>query len=468
MKIADFFINIGTQGDTKELDKAIKKMDEAQAKEKARAQFKEKIVRINRLIEKATKTEQVERLKNIKNQIRDNYVNDIKLKKLKAQSASLKEQNAQWIGLVKGVTGFVTGVTGAVFMMDKLANSVLKTNQLYTNFSKQTGISIGNLNRMAGLAKLSGMNLPVEQVAGDLNSLQQKIFRLGLTGEGAGIFAQLGMNPVGMNSDQFITSLRQRLKGLSEVQKSYVLDQLGLSREWLNVLDLSDDVYSKLIKESRKLQLTEFERKEIAKYTLIQQQNNMRFELAKQKLLVALLPLMTKLTEAASKFAMAFSDTKGLMVVKDIAIWLGIAAIRAGAIGKALSALKGLAGLFGLGGLLGIGAKTAGKAGGGLLARAGLGIGAKAALGGSNAWNPVGWLLLAWTAFDIFNLLKQWFAKDSEEDENEPPVDMAGGMQYSTVSSNIANHFYNNPAPQQAITNELDLYVSRYLQGAKK
>ncbi|MBQ2175354.1 MAG: hypothetical protein II453_09905 [Alphaproteobacteria bacterium] len=446
MKIADFFINIGTQGDTKELDKAIKKMDEAQAKEKARAQFKEKIVRINRLIEKATKAEQVERLKSIKNQIKDNYVNDIKLKRLKAQSASIKEQNAQWIGLVKGVTAFVTGVTTAVFMMDRLSNSVLKTNQLYTNFSKQTGISIGNLNRMAGLAKLSGMNLPVEQVASDLNSLQQKIFRLGLTGEGSGIFAQLGMNPIGMNSDDFITSLRQRFKGLNEVQKSYVLDQLGLSREWLNVLDLSDDVYSNLIKESKKLQLSEYERKEIAKYTLIQQQNNMRFELAKQKLLVALLPIMTKLTEAASKFAMAFSNDKGVSIMRDLAFWLGIAAMRAGVLRKALGFLTGA----------------------GLMAKTGAKIGAKAALGGSNAWNPVGWGLLIWTAVDIFQLLKQWFTKDTEADDNEAPTDIPPGLQYATVSSNIANHFYNNPAPQQAITSELDWYVSRYISGAKK
>lgn len=461
MKIADFFINIATKGDTRELDKTIQKMEQAQAKEKARVQFKEKILRINKLIEKATKTEQIDRLKNIKNQIRDNYVNQVRLTRLKEQNAALKEQQAHWVGMVKGVAAFAASIGGALVLMDKLSNSVLKTNQLYTNFSRQTGISIGSLNKMAGVAKLSGMNLPVEQVANDLNNLQQKIFRLGLTGEGSGIFAQLGMNPIGMNSDQFVTALRNRFKGLSEVQKSYVLDNLGLSREWLNVLDLSDKEYDDLIKASRKLQLTEAERKQLAKYTLQQQQSNMRYELAKQRLLIALLPIMVKITELAStiaeKFANTFGNEKGVAVMRDIAFWLGIAAVRAGALKKALSFVTGLGAIFGasgkktaLKGAAGFGLKTAGK--GVLGAAAG----------------PLGWILLATTVFDIFGLLKQWFAKDTEADENEPPTDIPPGLQYASVSSSMVNHFYNNPAPQQQITDELNFYVGRYLSGAKK
>ena len=86
------------------------------------------------------------------------------------------------------------------------------------------------------------------------------------------------MNPMGMNSDQFIKALRNRFRGLSGVQKSYALDELGLSREWLTVLELSDDAYSDIVEQSKKLQLTEKERKQLAKYTFIQQQNNMRFQ----------------------------------------------------------------------------------------------------------------------------------------------------------------------------------------------
>lgn len=464
MKLGELFIQLTTKGDVKKLDEAIAKMEKVQAKEKERAQFRQKILRVNKLIEKATKSEQVERLKNIKAQIKDNYVNKIKLDNLKNQSKSLKEQQAQWHNMLKGVTAFAAGISATIVAMDRLGNSVLKTNQLYTNFSKQTGISIGNLNKIAGVAKLSGMNLPVEQVAGDLNSLQQKIFRLGVTGEGSGIFAQLGMNPIGMNSDQFIDSLRHRLKGLNEQQKSYIVDELGLSREWLNVLNLSDSEYSNILEQSKSLQLTEKERKQLAQYTLIQQKNNMRWELAKQRLAIALIPIITKIMDATSKIAVSISNSLGnekiVNIIRDVALWLGIASLRASGIQKALSFLFA-GGLFkGLGGLLGAGAvgKTTAKLGAKTLGKGLLGA----------AGGPIGWAMLAWTAADIFSLLKEWFNKDTQDDGTEPPIDTSSAYNYRYMNSNMVNNFYNNPAPQNIITDEISNYMTRYLAETRK
>ena len=457
MKIGDLFIELGVQGDTKKLDEAIKKLQAVQAKEKMRLQFREKIIKLNKLISEAATSEQKQQLINLKNAEKENYVNKFKLRSLEEQKKLLGEQNTSWRGMVKGVAGFVAGISAAIIAMDRLGNKVLQTNQLYTNFTKQTGISINSLNRMAGVAKLSGMNLPVEQVAGDLNSLQQKIYKLGLTGEGAGIFAMLGMNPMGMDSGQFINALRGRFKGLNGVQKSYVLDQLGLSREWLNVLELSDAQYIDFVKQSRKLQLTEEERK----------------ELAKQKIAIALLPIVTKIMECASKVAVSISDAFGndkfIHVVRDIALWLGIAAVKAGMIQKALS-FSWLTSLFkgGKGGLLGLfGLGAAGKPFiKGAAAKAGAGIGARL-LGGA-AGGPIGWILLAWTLVDIFNLLKQWFTKDTESDNNEPPIDIPAWDYQQNVNSSMVNHFYNNPVPQQEVVNELNLIYMNYLDRAKK
>ena len=159
----------------------------------------------------------------------------------------------------------------------------------------------------------------------------------------------------------------------------------------------------------------------------------------------------------ALKLSNSLGNDKFVAVMRDVAFWLGIAAVRAGAIKKALSFVTALGAIFGVGGkktalkgMAGVGLKTAGK--GVLGAAAG----------------PLGWILLATTVFDIFGLLKQWFQKDTEADENEPPTDIPPGLQYASVSSSMVNHFYNNPAPQQQITDELNFYVSRYLSGAKK
>lgn len=415
MKLGELFIQLTTKGDTKKLDQTISKMEKVKKQEKDQAQ--------------------------------------------------------RWKNMIRSVTAFATGISAAVVAMDRLGNSVLKTNQLYTNFNRQTGMTIASLNKMAGLAKLSGMNLPTEQVASDLNRLQQKIFRLGLTGEGSAIFAQLGMNPLGMNSDEFIDALRNRIKGLNEVQKSYIIDELGLSREWLNVLELQDDEYVKLVEESQKLQLNEKERQALAKYTLIQQKNNMRWELAKQRLAIALIPLVTKIMEVTSKIAESIAkglgNEKTISVVRDIALWMGIAAVKAGMLQRALSLiagtklLQGLGFIFGAGAaktgakavagatMAGIGAKTATKAATGLgLKTLGKGIGGF--LGGP----AVGIAMLIWTLFDIFGLLKQWFEKDTDSDENEPPIDTTAAMNYRYMNSNMVNNFYNNPVPQQVIIDD--------------
>ena len=472
MKLGEFFIQLGVKGDTKKLDEAISKMEKAQAKEKTQLQFKEKILRINKLIAKATKAEQVERLKNIKAQIRDNYVNKVRLDNIKTQSSALKAQQAQWAGMLKGVTAFVAGVTAAVIAVDRLANSTLKANQLYTNFSRQTGIPIKNLNKMIGLGRLSGMNMTAEQVASDLGNLQQKIFGLA-RGEDGSAFAQIGINPMGMKSDQFITLLRKviRARRYDEASQTRILDDLGLSREWLNVIALTDEEYANILEKSQALQLTEEERKQLVKYNLIQQKNNIRWELAKQKLIIAMVPLVTKIMEIASNIAMAFAktfDDKKLAVLRDIVGLLGLAALNAQKVQKALMFLLGGGLLKNVGGsllgALGIGAaaKTATKA----VAGFGLKSIGKGLLGAVSG--PLGWILLASTVVDIYGLIKDWFNKDTQNNNNEPPIDTANILRSITANSNMVNNFYNNPVPQRVVIDEITYNMNRYLAETNK
>ena len=482
MKLGEFFIKLGVKGDVKKLDEAIRKMEAAKAQDKMRLQFKEKIVRINKLISKATKQEHVDRLKNIKAQLTENYANDLKLRKMKEQRKELLNQKNGWGNLVKGAMKYSAVIAGAIGLMDRLGNSVLKANQNYMNFSRQTGISIRDLNKMIGLARLSGMNLPAEQVIGDITNLQQKIFRLSRFGEGSGIFAQLGMNPIGLDADKFIDSLRQRFKSIADpAAKTYVLDSLGLSREWLNVLELSDKEYQDIVVQSRKLQLSEKERKELAKYTLIQQKNNAQWELAKQKAIMAFLPLITQVTEKASGLALKISELLGndkiVAVARDFAFLLGIAALHSARIAKNLigAAIGGIGANLGIGkaaatagtaiGFGSLGGKAVAKAG----ARAGLGIGAKALAGAGSIATPLGWLLLATTAVDIYNLIKTWWSDEENKTGEESDLPLPEMPQYAqSVSSSMVNNFYNNPAPQQQITDELSAYVNAYLKGAKK
>lgn len=436
MKLGEFIINIATKGDTKELDKALKKLEKAEKQTRRQIELKKRLAEATSEEEKALikknfeQQEEIDKLKEVK----DGQV-DVNNSFKKGISTTLK-----WIG----------AISLAVTTLDRMGNSLLKANQLYLNFSSQTGMSISRLNRMAGIAQLSGMNLSPEQVASDLTSLQQRIFNLGLTGQGSGIFAQLGINPLGMKSDEFIATLRQRTKNLSGEAKTYILDQLGLSREWINILNLQDAEFAEHIRQTKALQLTEEERLNLAKQTRKQQVNNMRWELAKQKFLISVMPAVQTVMDVVSKIALYIAESLGSDDVSDkLRNWgfllTGVLFI----VNKIKDAFISIAGVLGLGGLLG--GKALAKQGG------------KLALGRLGVAGGI--LLALWTIVDILNFFKD---KEEKKETDIPPIDPQATYTYRNNNSNMVNNFYNNPQPASEIARELDYWNSRFLSETRK
>lgn len=462
MNIGEFIIKIGTQGDTKELEKSIKKLEEAEKKTRRH-------IKTIQDLAKATSDEEKELIK--KNEAQQDEIDNLKALKDEHDGLNASMQK----NIMTGVK-MIGAISATIIALDRLGNSLIKANQMYITFEKQSGMSISRLNRMAGIAQMATTGLSPEQVAGDITSLQQKIFGFERFGENARTFGMLGINPRGMKADQLIMSLRKSLKGYSAEVKSYYLNQLGLSQEWLNVIDLTDEKFKEYVEDSKKLQLTEKERKQLAEYTAKQQKNNMRWELAKQRLLISIMPLVQNIMDATSKIALAVSNMleknpQWLNVVKDILLLLaGNAVIRTiTAISKLLTggilgalfgiggnaATKGLLGSFGLAGL----SKLAGKKGigavGGVLAKRGAGM-----LGGL-AGGPIGAIFSIamgiWTIVDLFKLFTN--KQDEEREDIEPAEDGTGTRyQYSNVRSNMTNNFYNNPQPAKEAINQLSNY----------
>lgn len=464
MNLGEFIIKIGTQGDTKGLEKAIKKLEEAEKKTR-------RMIKVKQDLAKATDDEEKALIK--KNAAQQDELDG--LKAVKSEHDALNNSMQKNIGTALKMIGAI-GAT--VTMLDRMGNSLLKANQMYITFEKQSGISISRLNRMTGIAQMAGTGLSPEQVAGDIQSLQSKIFRFERFGENAKTFGMLGINPRGMDSDKLILSLRRSLSRYSGRVKSEILSELGLSQEWLNVLDLSNEQFNEYMKTANKLQLTEKERKQLAQYTAKQQQNNMRWELAKQKLLLSTMPLVQQIMDALSKVALQIADIlekkpQWLNVVKDILLLLSGSAII-----KTITALSRLLTGGILGGLLGgvagksLLGKTAGKglariaetkglmAAGGLLAKRGAGM-----LGGL-AGGPVGAVFSIamgiWTIIDLFKL----FLGDKQEEDQQVTPDPDEGStryQYHNVKSNLTNNFYNNPQPTSTAIQELTRHYNLIL-----
>lgn len=478
MNLGEFIIKIGTQGDTKTLDEAIKKMSEAEKKTR-------KQIKLMQDLAKATSQEE-------KALIQKNAAQQDELEGLKAAKAEHDALNSSVQKNIMSALKFVGAIGATVTMLDRMGNSLLKSNQQYITFEKQSGISISRLNRMAGLAQLSGTNLSPEQVMGDLQSLQQKFYEFGL-GKGTGIFAQMGINPLGMKADDFMPVLRQRLKGESAATKSYILSSLGLSQEWLNIIDLSDEKFKEYLKTSKELQLTEKERKQLAKYTAQQQKNNMKWELAKQKLLISIMPMVQKIMDVASNAAVSFSrfleaHPKWIDVLRDVLIMLAGSKVlkTIGAITKLLAGgtglsklLGGLGAMFGVktaanvaknskglwGSLLGFFGKTGGKGLGKLVAKRG--IGAAIGVVGKRALalaGPIGMIVSG--VWLIADLLTMFFKKeDTEKQDALPePAETEKRYAYHNVNAAMTNNFFNNPQPVSETINQLNAAVNRYTQ----
>ena len=456
MNLGEFIIKIGTQADTKQLENAAKKLEEAEKKTR-------RLINYFKELGEATSD-------NEKKLIKKNFALQTQADKIKSV---VQEQNAYNASMQKGIATamkFIGAIKLGVIVLDRMGNSLLRSNQQYFTFQKQSGISISRLNRMAGIAQMAGTGLSPEQVAGDIQSLQHKIFRFERFGENAKTFGMLGINPRGMDSDKLILSLRKSLSRYSGRVKSEILTELGLSQEWLHVLDLSDEKFKEYVKTANKLQLTEKERKQLAEYMAKQQENNMRWELAKNKLLIAAMPMVQKIMEWTSKAAVQIANIlekkpTWLNLVRDILLILTT--------GKVLKTISGLTSVLG-GALGGIG-KTLGAVGR-VTSRKGLGAAlgmvGKRLLGGAGgfAFGPVigAIFTIASTILilkDIYDIVADWFGKKKEEDEETLPTPDDGGTryQYHNVRSNLTNNFYNNPQPTNTAVQELTRHYNLIL-----
>ena len=59
-------------------------------------------------------------------------------------------------------TRFAAAVTAAVVVVDRMAMSLLKNNQAFISFNQQTGLAIGNMQRIAQAGMLANMNITPE------------------------------------------------------------------------------------------------------------------------------------------------------------------------------------------------------------------------------------------------------------------------------------------------------------------
>lgn len=197
-------------------------------------------------------------------------VGDVKPLKeaLKTLQTSVKETNKQAkanINIAKGIGLIITTIGGAIIALDRMTSSLVKNNQTWINFTRQTDLSLKSLQKYSSVASLLDKSLGMEGAAGSIEQLNKRLFELKLTGEGARGFLLAGVNPLGQDAFGVIEQLRSRFQGLDNTSATYLMEQMGLDPKLLPLIRLTRKEFEDLYSSVKNYQLTAQQREEIQK-----------------------------------------------------------------------------------------------------------------------------------------------------------------------------------------------------------
>lgn len=266
--LGELFVELGTVGNSKDLEKFV-------------AKVKEGVLAIERQME-------------------------LQEQAGKKGKKSNEEQTKGVAGTLSKLGTLITTLSLVGVAWSKMTDELVRTNQEMLNLTRTSDIALSTFQKYDTLGKMFG----VSGLAGQLESLNQRIFELQLTGQGARGFQLAGINPVGMNTEDFIAKLRDRVAGLNDTTASYMLQQMGLNPKMLVFLRKD---YEDLWQTVRRYQLTEDQRKEIERLNVQLQISRIKMQYIKDRVVMAFMPALVKISESLASIIEMFAKLGNLL-----------------------------------------------------------------------------------------------------------------------------------------------------------
>lgn len=299
MSLGELFVELGTIGDTKQLEKFVAKVREANV------EIEKQIKANDKLKQSGSRYQQV--LQNFK-KFQDGFKSaSFKGKGLggifNTLSQGLKAFSTSGMVAV-GVAGLVVGAfvgLGVAFVkayqhVDKLTESLIRDNQQWVNLIHQTDLAFDKLQGYSGVAGLFDKTLGMNGAAGSIQQLNDRLFELRLTGQGAKGFQMAGISGTG-DAIEVLDQLSVRVKQLkSDTASSWMLKQLGLDPRILPMLKMERGEFEKLRKTIVDYSLTADQRLQIQQYNVQLEIARHKWQYIKDKIVLALLPHFVRLT----------------------------------------------------------------------------------------------------------------------------------------------------------------------------
>ena len=295
--LGELFIELGVVGDTKKLKKTLEDMKEGlRLTQKEIALNKLKLKLIND-IAKAQTPEQKKRVTSLYLQERKAILDKDNIANVEKQISGHKALAKNIAGVVKGVGVFVGAIAGAAAALNKFTNDLVQTNQAMLDLTRNTDIAQGTFQKWGNIGKMLG----VDNVEQQLEGLNQRMFDLLLTGEGARGFQLAGINPVGQDAEGVLEQLRNRISGMNDTTATYLLQQMGLDPRMLHLLRMSRTEFEELGQTIKRYQLTDDQTKQIQAMNIQLQIAGIKLRYLKDKAIMALMPAWTQFLESLAR-----------------------------------------------------------------------------------------------------------------------------------------------------------------------
>ena len=319
--IGELFVELGVVGDVKPLEKAIGTMKEAVKQIDNEIKANQRLLKYLQDIKNARNASE-------KALIKQNFAKEIQKQKMLDEIDSnqkavdgKKELASKIAGVVKDVGLFVGALTGAAVALNNLTNSLVESNQAMLDLTRTTDIAQSTFQKWGGIGKMLGVENADQQLA----SLNQRLFDLMLTGEGARGFQLAGINPMGQDAEDVLEQLRARVSRMNDTTATYLLQQMGLDPKMLYLLRIGRKEFEALGRTIDKYRLSDDQTKEIQRMNIQLQIAGIKLRYLKDRALLELMPYWVKLVQSFARVAEMLAKV-GKKVGEFVVKWRGLIA----------------------------------------------------------------------------------------------------------------------------------------------
>lgn len=175
---------------------------------------------------------------------------------LQVEDKDLKQFDDKMSEVRTNVAKFTAVIGAALFALDRFSASSVRGAVALRNFSLQTGLSAKSLQQWQAAAQLSNMAIDADQVTSSIQGLQDSLTQIRLGAGNTTPFQLLGIDVRGRDAFNVLDQLREKIKGVEPAMATNLVQQMGLTPEFINVLQLSREEFNALGKDLVRSQST--------------------------------------------------------------------------------------------------------------------------------------------------------------------------------------------------------------------